>query len=207
MVYTPSMPELSAALIVSAFTLLAVIVLIFIVTSMARRQVSHPESLARVSGRKAPGDAEGPERRTEPPRRPALRLADRTVGAVAQHRFAGTDADPHRACHSAAQAVRGVVRQPRNPHAAPCADEYRAAGQARPAAYRSAHPDPADAGGTEPRRAGDDPDHHAQRHRATGCIDGTALQDHRHPTGADQRQASASAWRRVSRKPTKPSSA
>ena len=48
MVYTLSMPELSVALIVSAATLLAVIVLIFIVSSMARRQVSHPESLARV---------------------------------------------------------------------------------------------------------------------------------------------------------------
>ncbi len=48
MVYTPLMPELSLALIVSAATLLAVIVLIFIVSSMARRQVSHPESLARV---------------------------------------------------------------------------------------------------------------------------------------------------------------
>ncbi len=35
-------------MIVSAATLVAVIVLIFIVTSMARRQVSHPESLARV---------------------------------------------------------------------------------------------------------------------------------------------------------------
>src|SRR5882724_1643548 len=42
------MPELSLALIVSAATLLAVIVLILIVFSMARRQVSHPESLARV---------------------------------------------------------------------------------------------------------------------------------------------------------------
>jgi DNA recombination protein RmuC len=42
------MPELSVALIVSAATLLAVIVLILIVSSMARRQVSHPESLARV---------------------------------------------------------------------------------------------------------------------------------------------------------------
>jgi len=42
------MPELSLALIVSAATLFAVIVLIFIVFSMARRQVSHPESLARV---------------------------------------------------------------------------------------------------------------------------------------------------------------
>jgi DNA recombination protein RmuC len=42
------MPELSVALIVSAATLLAVILLIFIVSSMARRQVSHPESLARV---------------------------------------------------------------------------------------------------------------------------------------------------------------
>jgi DNA recombination protein RmuC len=42
------MPEFSTALIVSAATLLAVIVLIFIVSSMARRQVSHPESLARV---------------------------------------------------------------------------------------------------------------------------------------------------------------
>jgi len=40
------MPELSLALIVSAATLLAVIVLILIVFSMARRQVSHPESLA-----------------------------------------------------------------------------------------------------------------------------------------------------------------
>ena len=48
LVYTPLMPELSVALIVSAATLLAVIVLIFIVSSMARRQVSHPESLARV---------------------------------------------------------------------------------------------------------------------------------------------------------------
>ncbi len=48
MVYTPLMPELSLALIVSAATLLAVIVLILIVFSMARRQVSHPESLARV---------------------------------------------------------------------------------------------------------------------------------------------------------------
>jgi DNA recombination protein RmuC len=48
LVYTPSMPELPVALIVSAATLLAVIVLIFIVSSMARRQVSHPESLARV---------------------------------------------------------------------------------------------------------------------------------------------------------------
>jgi DNA recombination protein RmuC len=42
------MPEISVALIVSAATLLAVIVLILIVFSMARRQVSHPESLARV---------------------------------------------------------------------------------------------------------------------------------------------------------------
>ncbi|MGH8761421.1 MAG: DNA recombination protein RmuC, partial [Burkholderiales bacterium] len=42
------MPELSVALIVSAATLLAVIVLIIIVSSMARRQVSHPDSLARV---------------------------------------------------------------------------------------------------------------------------------------------------------------
>ncbi|HKQ24011.1 MAG TPA: DNA recombination protein RmuC [Burkholderiales bacterium] len=42
------MTEFSVALIVSALTLLAVIVLIFIVSSMARRQVSHPESLARV---------------------------------------------------------------------------------------------------------------------------------------------------------------
>jgi DNA recombination protein RmuC len=42
------MPELSVALIVSAATLLAVVLLIFIVSSMARRQVSHPESLARV---------------------------------------------------------------------------------------------------------------------------------------------------------------
>jgi DNA recombination protein RmuC len=42
------MPDLPVALIVSAATLLAVILLIFIVWSMARRQVSHPESLARV---------------------------------------------------------------------------------------------------------------------------------------------------------------
>jgi len=42
------MPELPVALIVSAATLLAVILLIFIVSSMARRQVSHPDSLARV---------------------------------------------------------------------------------------------------------------------------------------------------------------
>ncbi len=42
------MPELSLALIVSAATLVAVIVLIFIVVGMARRQVSHPDSLARV---------------------------------------------------------------------------------------------------------------------------------------------------------------
>ncbi|MBC8007108.1 MAG: DNA recombination protein RmuC [Prolixibacteraceae bacterium] len=42
------MPELSLALIVSAATLVAVIVLIFIVVSMTRHQVSHPESLARV---------------------------------------------------------------------------------------------------------------------------------------------------------------
>jgi DNA recombination protein RmuC len=42
------MPQLTVALIVSAATLLAVIVLILIVSSMARRQVSHPESLARV---------------------------------------------------------------------------------------------------------------------------------------------------------------
>ena len=48
MVYTLFMTEFSVALIVSALTLLAVIVLIFIVSSMARRQVSHPESLARV---------------------------------------------------------------------------------------------------------------------------------------------------------------
>ena len=42
------MPELPVPLIVSAATLLAVMVLIFLVSSMARRQVSHPESLARV---------------------------------------------------------------------------------------------------------------------------------------------------------------
>ncbi len=42
------MPELPLALLVSAATLVAVTVLIFIVVSMARRQVSHPESLARV---------------------------------------------------------------------------------------------------------------------------------------------------------------
>jgi hypothetical protein len=42
------MPELSLALIVSAATLVAVIVLILIVVGMSRRQVSHPESLARV---------------------------------------------------------------------------------------------------------------------------------------------------------------
>jgi DNA recombination protein RmuC len=42
------MPEPSLALIVSAATLVAVIVLIFVVIGMARRQVSHPESLARV---------------------------------------------------------------------------------------------------------------------------------------------------------------
>ncbi|MGQ0579732.1 MAG: DNA recombination protein RmuC [Betaproteobacteria bacterium] len=42
------MPDFPVALIVSAATLLAVVVLIFIVSSMARRQVSHPESLARV---------------------------------------------------------------------------------------------------------------------------------------------------------------
>ena len=47
-VYTHPMPELFLALIVSAATLVAVIVLIFIVVGMARRQVSHPESLARV---------------------------------------------------------------------------------------------------------------------------------------------------------------
>ena len=35
-------------MIVSAATLVAVIILIFIVVGMARRQVSHPESLARV---------------------------------------------------------------------------------------------------------------------------------------------------------------
>jgi len=42
------MPELSLALIVSATTLLGVIVLIFIMAAIARRQVNHPESLARV---------------------------------------------------------------------------------------------------------------------------------------------------------------
>mgnify|MGYP002813532788 FL=1 len=47
-VYTQFMFELSLSLIVSAATLIAVIVLIFIVVGMARRQVSHPESLARV---------------------------------------------------------------------------------------------------------------------------------------------------------------
>ena len=46
--YTHSMSELPLALIISAATLVAVIVLIFIVVGMARRQVSHPESLARV---------------------------------------------------------------------------------------------------------------------------------------------------------------
>jgi DNA recombination protein RmuC len=42
------MPDVPVELIVSAATLLAVIVLIIIVSSMARRQVSHPDSLARV---------------------------------------------------------------------------------------------------------------------------------------------------------------
>jgi DNA recombination protein RmuC len=42
------MLDFPVALIVSAATLLAVIVLIIIVSSMARRQVSHPDSLARV---------------------------------------------------------------------------------------------------------------------------------------------------------------
>ncbi len=42
------MPDLPVALIVSTATLLAVVLLIFIVSSMARRQVSHPGSLARV---------------------------------------------------------------------------------------------------------------------------------------------------------------
>jgi DNA recombination protein RmuC len=42
------MLDFPVALIVSAATLLAVMVLIIIVSSMARRQVSHPDSLARV---------------------------------------------------------------------------------------------------------------------------------------------------------------
>jgi DNA recombination protein RmuC len=42
------MLEFSLALIVAASTLVAVIVLIFVVVGMAHRQVSHPESLARV---------------------------------------------------------------------------------------------------------------------------------------------------------------
>ncbi len=42
------MPEISVPLIVSAATLVAVLILLILVWSMARRQVSHPESLARV---------------------------------------------------------------------------------------------------------------------------------------------------------------
>ncbi len=48
LVYTLFMLDLPVELIVSAATLLAVIVLIVIVSTMARRQVSHPDSLARV---------------------------------------------------------------------------------------------------------------------------------------------------------------
>ncbi len=46
--YTLFMPEFSVPLIVSAATLVAVLILLILVWSMARRQVSHPESLARV---------------------------------------------------------------------------------------------------------------------------------------------------------------
>lgn len=51
LVYTRPMPEFSLALLamaIAAATLVAVIVLIFIVVGMAHRQVTHPESLARV---------------------------------------------------------------------------------------------------------------------------------------------------------------
>src|SRR3979490_1435216 len=49
------MPELSLALIISAATLVAVIVLSIMVASVARRQVSNPESLARVLEQKHMG--------------------------------------------------------------------------------------------------------------------------------------------------------
>ena len=48
LVYTPPMPELSIVVVVSVATLLAVILMIIMIASMARRQVSHPASLARV---------------------------------------------------------------------------------------------------------------------------------------------------------------
>jgi len=49
------MPDFPVALIVSAATLVALIVLIFMVVGLARRQVSHPESLARVLDEKHMG--------------------------------------------------------------------------------------------------------------------------------------------------------
>ena len=48
MVYTRLMLEFSLSLVIAAATLVAVIVLIFVVAGMARRQTSHPGSLARV---------------------------------------------------------------------------------------------------------------------------------------------------------------
>jgi len=47
-VYTHPMFDMSLALIVSATTLVVVIALIFMMAAIARRQVNHPESLARV---------------------------------------------------------------------------------------------------------------------------------------------------------------
>ena len=48
LVYTRSMPELSVALAISAATLIAVIVLIFMLAAIARRQTSDSQPLARV---------------------------------------------------------------------------------------------------------------------------------------------------------------
>src|SRR6185312_10047487 len=46
--YTHPMLDISLALIVSATTLVVAIALIFMMAAIARRQVNHPESLARV---------------------------------------------------------------------------------------------------------------------------------------------------------------
>ena len=51
--------------------------------------------------------------------RPRRQQPDRELGAAAQHRVAGSEADARRAAGAAAVADRGAVRQPREPDAAP----------------------------------------------------------------------------------------
>ena len=113
---------------------------------------------------------------------------DRELGAAAQHRVAGSEADARCDAGAAAVADRGAVRHPREPGPAPGCAGGRAQRQARRAARRAAHPRDGAPGRAGARQPGADPERLASHRPAGRRFHRVAHPHHRHAPGADQRQ-------------------